>query len=208
MEQRLYELGVENARLRNMVGWPLDDRPPLGRGPTGNDKPKSFDNLVDFFSNHESNLSAEESSSTCTSSLSPSPMVRTSSPPTQVSSNGGADHAEEVRSLEPLHDIDSLSSSNSRCLASTAEHSYSTTSKQLPGVNDSQKHFRGDGGHEMQEYSPWSYYLYTERPYHSIRKPNSPSPPHRPTNPIPSHSHFKSVNLLHYSGSPQRYNIG
>ncbi|KAG6839636.1 hypothetical protein C0991_000628 [Blastosporella zonata] len=40
LEQSVSELEEENAKLRNMVGWPPDDRPSLGKGPTGRDKPK------------------------------------------------------------------------------------------------------------------------------------------------------------------------
>lgn len=40
---RISELAVENAHLRKMVGWPPDDRLPLGSGPTGKGKPMSID---------------------------------------------------------------------------------------------------------------------------------------------------------------------
>ncbi|KAF8072037.1 hypothetical protein FPV67DRAFT_1411313 [Lyophyllum atratum] len=83
LEQRVSELEVENAKLRKMVGWPPDDRPPLGKGPTGKDKPREIDggsgigsHAVDFFSSRDSE-SADSSSRT--SSLSPSAMVETSS---------------------------------------------------------------------------------------------------------------------------------
>ncbi|KAG5645552.1 hypothetical protein DXG03_005827 [Asterophora parasitica] len=80
LEQRVSELEVENAKLRKMVGWPPDDRPPLGKGPTGKDKPKSSDlgggsHAVDFFSSRDSE-SAESSSRT--SSLSPSALATSS----------------------------------------------------------------------------------------------------------------------------------
>ncbi|KAG6844966.1 hypothetical protein H0H87_002080 [Tephrocybe sp. NHM501043] len=73
LEQRVSELEDENAQLRKMVGWPPDDRPSLGRGPTGKDKPKADNrdsggsHATDFFSNHGS----ESGSSPRTSSLSP-----------------------------------------------------------------------------------------------------------------------------------------
>lgn len=93
LEQRVFELSVENAYLRNLVGWPPDDRPPLGRGPTGKDKPKSIDNLTNLFSNHKSELSTEESLSNHTMSASNA-------------------YTEDANSREPLYDIVSSSSSN------------------------------------------------------------------------------------------------
>lgn len=83
LEQRVSELEAENVKLRKMVGWPPDDRPPLGKGPTGKDKPRTMDtssssgsHAVDFFSSHDSE-SADSSSRT--SSLSPSAMPGSSS---------------------------------------------------------------------------------------------------------------------------------
>ncbi|KAG6862005.1 hypothetical protein C0995_008192 [Termitomyces sp. Mi166 len=80
LEQRVGELHEENARLRKMVGWPPDDRPPLGRGPTGKDKPQLIDSgggsyAIDFFSSHDG---SESDSSPRASSLSPS-VIATSS---------------------------------------------------------------------------------------------------------------------------------
>ncbi|KAG5651740.1 hypothetical protein H0H81_007593 [Sphagnurus paluster] len=78
LEQRVTELELENAKLRKMVGWPPDDRPPLGKGPTGKDKPKGPDSAghsVEFFSSRDSG-SADSSSRN--SSLSPSALAGTS----------------------------------------------------------------------------------------------------------------------------------
>ncbi|KAG6898193.1 hypothetical protein C0992_003305 [Termitomyces sp. T32_za158] len=79
LEERVAELHEENIRLRKMVGWPPDDRPPLGRGPTGKDKPKMTDSgdgsyALDFFSSHDS----ESDSSPRASSLSPSVVASSS----------------------------------------------------------------------------------------------------------------------------------
>lgn len=100
-----------------MVGWPPDDRPPLGKGPTGKDKPRSFDasipNLLDLFSGGDSESSAADSSSTRTSSLSPSAMASTSSRPMQVISSETWDgalmmpdhHSEVASSSEPPYHL-------------------------------------------------------------------------------------------------------
>ncbi|KAG6909939.1 hypothetical protein DXG01_014208 [Tephrocybe rancida] len=74
LEERVSELEEENSTLREMVGWPPDDRPPLGKGPTGKDKPKLEDSgggspAVNFFSSHGSE--SADSSPRTTSSLSP-----------------------------------------------------------------------------------------------------------------------------------------
>ncbi|KAH0585054.1 hypothetical protein H2248_008320 [Termitomyces sp. 'cryptogamus'] len=79
LEQRVTELHEENARLRKMVGWPPDDRPPLGRGPTGKDKPKLIDGdggsyAIDVFSSQGS----ESDSSPRAGSLSPSVIASSS----------------------------------------------------------------------------------------------------------------------------------
>lgn len=65
LEQRVSELEAENSRLRKMVGWPPDTRAPLGKGPTGKDKPKAFDSggvQSDFFSSHDSETDVADSS--------------------------------------------------------------------------------------------------------------------------------------------------
>ncbi|EIN03705.1 hypothetical protein PUNSTDRAFT_146885 [Punctularia strigosozonata HHB-11173 SS5] len=42
MEERVAELEEENDRLRAALNLPPANRPPLGKGPTGKDKPKSY----------------------------------------------------------------------------------------------------------------------------------------------------------------------
>ncbi|KAJ7722745.1 hypothetical protein DFH07DRAFT_1067356 [Mycena maculata] len=44
LEQRVSELEEENSCLRQALNLPQANRPPLGKGPTGKDKPKSYDN--------------------------------------------------------------------------------------------------------------------------------------------------------------------
>ncbi|KAI0077873.1 hypothetical protein K474DRAFT_1567795, partial [Panus rudis PR-1116 ss-1] len=41
LEQRVSELELENDTLRAHLGLPPANRPPLGKGPTGKDKPKT-----------------------------------------------------------------------------------------------------------------------------------------------------------------------
>ncbi|KAF9466530.1 hypothetical protein BDZ94DRAFT_1251146 [Collybia nuda] len=126
LEQRVSELEAENARLRKIVGWPPDDRPPLGKGPTGKDKPKSFDatvpNLLDLFSNRDSESSAADSSSTRTSSLSPSAIASASSRPMQV-----------ISSAEPWDGALMMPDHNSE-VASSSESPYHITSMTTPMV--------------------------------------------------------------------------
>jgi hypothetical protein len=45
MEQRVSELEEENVCLRHTLNLPPANRPPLGKGPTGKDKPKSLEAL-------------------------------------------------------------------------------------------------------------------------------------------------------------------
>lgn len=69
-----------------MVGWPPDTRAPLGKGPTGKDKPKAFDSggvQSDFFSSHDSETDVADSSPP-RSSLSPSDVTTTPSRQMQV----------------------------------------------------------------------------------------------------------------------------
>jgi len=62
-----------------MVGWPPDTRLPLGKGPTGKDRPKDLDGGPDFFSSHDSETDIPDSSPPRTSSLSPSDITTTPS---------------------------------------------------------------------------------------------------------------------------------
>ena len=43
MEERVSELEAENDCLRQALSLPPSNRPPLGRGPTGKDRPRTFD---------------------------------------------------------------------------------------------------------------------------------------------------------------------
>ncbi|KIK62540.1 hypothetical protein GYMLUDRAFT_104290, partial [Collybiopsis luxurians FD-317 M1] len=43
LEQRVTELEEENTCLRQALNLPPANRPVLGKGPTGKDKPKTFD---------------------------------------------------------------------------------------------------------------------------------------------------------------------
>ncbi|RDB26084.1 hypothetical protein Hypma_006867 [Hypsizygus marmoreus] len=121
LEQRLSELEVENARLRKMVGWPPDDRPPLGKGPTGKDKPKSIDSNavhpLDFFSSRDSESSAADSSSTRAGSLSPAAIASTSSRAMQVIDPESWENALTM-SDHPDHDDDHAN------IASSSEPAY------------------------------------------------------------------------------------
>ncbi|KAF5382071.1 hypothetical protein D9615_004282 [Tricholomella constricta] len=95
LEQRVTELEAENAKLRKMVGWPPDDRPPLGKGPTGKDKPKAADcgtgsHALDFFSSRDSESAG---SSSRTNSLSPSALAGTSSRAMHVIDTESWEHA-------------------------------------------------------------------------------------------------------------------
>ncbi|KAF8150769.1 hypothetical protein B0H34DRAFT_666093 [Crassisporium funariophilum] len=85
LEERVSELEEENSCLRQSLGLQPLNRPPLGRGPTGKDKPKTFDpnNLsLGLPSSHDSSSadsptshSSEESPSAITVSMSSRPMT-------------------------------------------------------------------------------------------------------------------------------------
>ncbi|KIY43758.1 hypothetical protein FISHEDRAFT_9704, partial [Fistulina hepatica ATCC 64428] len=46
LEQRVAELEDENNALRQALSLPPANRPPLGRGPTGKDRPKTFESTT------------------------------------------------------------------------------------------------------------------------------------------------------------------
>ncbi|CAA7266927.1 unnamed protein product [Cyclocybe aegerita] len=80
LEQRVSELEEENGCLRQALNLPPAARPPLGRGPTGKDKPKNFE-LPDaqplfFPSSRES--STEDSPPSRSDSQSPSDTITVS----------------------------------------------------------------------------------------------------------------------------------
>lgn len=104
-----------------MVGWPPDDRPPLGKGPTGKDKPKSFDGSemhpMDFFSSQDSE--SADSASTRTSSVSPS-AITTSSRAMQVIDNEAWEHALTMPDHHDQPDVASSADSSYQLAPMTA----------------------------------------------------------------------------------------
>ncbi|KAJ8474055.1 hypothetical protein ONZ45_g16078 [Pleurotus djamor] len=77
LEQRVNDLEEENDCLRQALNLPPANRPPLGKGPTGKDKPKPLDGVRTTFdySRDSSSADAESPTSTRTSSLSPSAIT-------------------------------------------------------------------------------------------------------------------------------------
>ncbi|KAF8656839.1 hypothetical protein AX16_002387 [Volvariella volvacea WC 439] len=80
LEQRVSELEEENNCLRQALNLPPANRPPLGKGPTGKDKPKTYEggatNSLAFQADTRASTSTTESpASTRTSSLSPSTVT-------------------------------------------------------------------------------------------------------------------------------------
>ncbi|KAF8742684.1 hypothetical protein AX14_002909 [Amanita brunnescens Koide BX004] len=81
LEQRVSELEEENGYLRQALGLPPSNRPLLGKGPTGKDKPRLDDMTVSSASSvigmHESGRESSNggSPSSRTSSLSPSTLT-------------------------------------------------------------------------------------------------------------------------------------
>ncbi|KAF8896218.1 hypothetical protein BD779DRAFT_1433267 [Infundibulicybe gibba] len=112
LEQRVSELEEENTCLRQALNLPPANRPPLGKGPTGKDKPKSYDGTpssttLSLYSGHDSS-SADSPSSTRTSSLSPTAInVSVPSRPMQLIENSGWD--QELLMSDPQHDLPSPS---------------------------------------------------------------------------------------------------
>ncbi|KAL0954643.1 hypothetical protein HGRIS_003597 [Hohenbuehelia grisea] len=84
LEQRVSELEEENNCLRQALNLPPANRAPLGKGPTGKDKPKLLDSspttLHTLSSRDSSSADAESPTSTRTSSLSPSAITASMSP--------------------------------------------------------------------------------------------------------------------------------
>ncbi|KAK7454468.1 hypothetical protein VKT23_011224 [Stygiomarasmius scandens] len=86
LEQRVSELEEENTCLRQALNLPPAHRPPLGKGPTGKDKPKPFDPVPPLSMRSRDSSSADSPGSTRVSSHSPSqvalgpPRVDDSSP--------------------------------------------------------------------------------------------------------------------------------
>lgn len=95
LEQRVQELEDENNCLRQALNLPPANRPALGKGPTGKDKPKGYDQSgqgsppsYNGIFNASRASSVDSPGSTRTSSLSPS-MLPASSRPMQVVDTGG-----------------------------------------------------------------------------------------------------------------------
>lgn len=76
LEQRVSELEEENDCLRQALNLPPANRPLLGKGPTGKDKPKLNESAQLFSSSRDSSSAdADSPTSTRTSSLSPSAIT-------------------------------------------------------------------------------------------------------------------------------------
>ncbi|TFK72967.1 hypothetical protein BDN72DRAFT_762567 [Pluteus cervinus] len=94
LELRVTELEEENNCLRQALNLPPANRTPLGKGPTGKDKPKSFETgasqALSFHSGKDSS-SPSSPASTRTSSLSPSAVTSMSSRSMQVIEGGSWD---------------------------------------------------------------------------------------------------------------------
>ncbi|KAL1716018.1 hypothetical protein EV715DRAFT_275344 [Schizophyllum commune] len=100
LEARVQELEDENACLRQALNLPPANRPPLGKGPTGKDKPKTNDHQASQASPTGYNAiftqsrasSVDSPGSTRTSSMSPN-MLPSSSRAMQVVDGGPWDQA-------------------------------------------------------------------------------------------------------------------
>ncbi|KAI5828609.1 hypothetical protein K523DRAFT_244129 [Schizophyllum commune Tattone D] len=100
LEARVQELEDENACLRQALNLPPANRPPLGKGPTGKDKPKTNDHQASQASPTGYNAiftqsrasSVDSPGSTRTSSMSPN-MLPSSSRAMQVVDSGPWDQA-------------------------------------------------------------------------------------------------------------------
>ncbi|GLB40518.1 hypothetical protein LshimejAT787_0803890 [Lyophyllum shimeji] len=225
LEQRVSELEAENAKLRKMVGWPPDDRPPLGKGPTGKDKPSAMDTTTG-------------KSSSRTSSLSPSAMASSSrtmhviDPDAweQALTMNDHDHPADVGpASEPSYQLppmatpistkpiypsygtaglsSSLPSSASRSpippstsamyMNSPANYSHSSNERHLTGSYSSPS-FVGRGG-EMRVGSPRQHYAYHQPAYQNhdpTMHPQSPPPPSTPPAHSHSHSHLQQRDVV------------
>ncbi|KDQ57241.1 hypothetical protein JAAARDRAFT_35858 [Jaapia argillacea MUCL 33604] len=147
MEKRVEELEEENNRLRAALNLPPANRPSLGKGPTGKDKPKSYSSSSGppLLPSPLPSVSGATSSggspaSSRTSSLSPSAMtaaVHTSPHPLQGMENSPWDHPflreERTESRpSPVSSTFPLSSVNSISHKQQAQFSFNSTSSSLP----------------------------------------------------------------------------
>ncbi|KAA1467330.1 hypothetical protein DENSPDRAFT_847482 [Dentipellis sp. KUC8613] len=90
LEQRVAELEEENTTLRAALNLPPANRPPLGKGPTGKDKPKAFSAAsgsrsqaaaaLPTSTSRDGSSAGESPSPTRTHSLSPSTITATMRP--------------------------------------------------------------------------------------------------------------------------------
>jgi hypothetical protein len=76
LEERVSELEDENDCLRQALSLPPSSRPPLGRGPTGKDRPRTFDtSSLQSLSPHSRESSTDLSPTSRPSSQSPTSMA-------------------------------------------------------------------------------------------------------------------------------------
>jgi hypothetical protein len=169
-----------------MVGWPPDTRPPLGKGPTGKDRPKTFDGSgaqTDFFSSgHDSETDVADSPPR-TSSLSPSD-VTTTGPSRQMQV---IDESWDQALIMNEHQTDVPSSSESTYQLTpmtpipaptpSKALSYSSYASSLPSSSRSSMSSNNMPSSNMYMASPASYPHAGagERPIHNYSGPSFPA---------------------------------
>ncbi|KAK0204707.1 hypothetical protein DFS33DRAFT_682987 [Desarmillaria ectypa] len=114
LEQRVTELEEENNCLRQALNLPLANRPALGKGPTGKDKPKTYElnaasTSIPLRSSRDSSSSP---GSTRASSLSPGNLA-TTVPPRSVTEVEGGSWDQTLMINDQQSDVPSSSASSS-----------------------------------------------------------------------------------------------
>lgn len=93
LEDRVSELEEENNCLRAALNLPPAHRPPLGKGPTGKDKPRDFEDRGEPFTPTTSHTGSSPESSTSTGSFSPSTVTGSMRPSPHSMDGPQWDHA-------------------------------------------------------------------------------------------------------------------
>ncbi|KAJ6570200.1 hypothetical protein DFH09DRAFT_1362841 [Mycena vulgaris] len=177
LEQRVSELEEENSCLRQALNLPQANRPPLGKGPTGKDKPKSYDGQGHPLSSRESSA---DSPGSIRDSVSPV-LISASLPPREEIENGTGDWGqtivmtEEVPQYQPLPPMSAPLPSKS--IPYSPPYPPSRSSSLAPmymyGAND-----RGTPTYFEQ---PQRSYYSTQQPYADVSRDPAAYPPRRST---------------------------
>ncbi|KAF8624521.1 hypothetical protein AX15_005833 [Amanita polypyramis BW_CC] len=210
LEQRVSELEEENGILRQALSLPPSTRPPLGKGPTGKDKPKQTDDMIlscGLGMHSGRGSSNDDSPSSRTSSLSPCTLtVPMPVRPAPVIEGGSWDDAillsdqhsdisgpstssyqmtmSAPTPLKPLHHYSSYSSSSlpSNSRNNTASLYVATTSQYPPSPDRISNSIYNSHGYLVRGESSRQFSTY---PHPTFQTTDTEIHPHTPPPSIP-----------------------